>query len=159
MCLCFGIPDSLLGERQLQGSRETCHKSKMACWVQCLLSRHEALSSHPPQHPQKIMCWSHVSNPSTKDSPRARCLGILNHPCALASVRNPVSNDKIVHNPRSPLASRCTWHGHMHIFTCVCHTHTNERALRRAQYIDCARLGHMHVLVRGVGSLLPLYGI
>lgn len=57
VCLCFGRPDSL-GKGQLQGSQETHRKREMACWVQCLLPRHEDLSSEPP-HPQKVKCRSH----------------------------------------------------------------------------------------------------
>lgn len=126
VCLCFGRPDSL-GKGQPQGSQETHHRRERACWVWCLLLRYEDLSSEPP-HPQKVKCGSHVSKPSTKASPRAHCLCVLNSPCALGSLRSPVAKDE-ADSGRPwwwPLTSKCTWRGHMHIVTHV--TNTQMRA-------------------------------
>lgn len=131
LCVCV-LEDLTLGKGQPQGSQETHRRRGMAFRVWCLLPRYEDLSSEPP-HPQKVKCGSHVSKPSTKASPRARCLCILNSPCALGITEKPclkrwsrqwtalmVTSDLQVHVAQT--------YAHIHI----CHKHTNESVLRGA---------------------------
>lgn len=75
------------------------------------VAEHEDLRSDPWQ-PQKIQCWSYVSNPSTEDIPRACYWSLLTSPWALGS------------------KERIGLWTHMNMCTFTSHKHTHECSQR-----------------------------